>query len=274
MSTLNVSFSDLPLLGKKPAAVVRLLCEAGADGLEILMDGPAWDDPGEAARQLRTVLRTCPVPVSLHPPAWDINLTSENGVIRAASFEAHLAAVRLAHEVGAKHVVVHPGFRHSPAFPLYAAWERAEDALARLVEAARPLGVVLAVENVGYGGESLFTQDEYVVFVERFDSAVTGYLIDTGHALLNGWDLPALLEQAAPRLAGIHLHDNYGDADTHRPVGEGTVAWDGIWRALGALAPDCPLILEYAPGTPLSRLSADRERIARWIAGAGCGLSA
>jgi sugar phosphate isomerase/epimerase len=112
---------------------------------------------------------------------------------------------------------------------------------------------------VGYSGTSLFSEHEYITFGEQFESA--GYLVDTGHANLNGWNLAALLEQTKPRLTGIHLHDNQGDEDRHLPVGEGSIPWLDVFPLLGGLR--CPLILEYAPGTPLAALAASRACIER-----------
>jgi len=110
------------------------------------------------------------------------------------------------------------------------------------------------LENVGYHGTSLFNAEEYLGFVKKF--APAGYLIDLGHAHLNGWNPAALLEQPGPLLTGIHLRDNHGDDDRHLPVGEGNIPWPDLWPLLGSLADHRPLILEYAPGTPLTTLVA------------------
>lgn len=160
-------------------------------------------------------------------------------------------------------MVVHPGFLSSPDFPLYRAWQHASEAVAGLVATARGTGVLLGLENVGYNGTSLFNEDEYIFFVKQFDPAGAGYLIDTGHAHLNGWNLAALLEQTKPRLVGMHLHDNRGDGDRHLPVGEGNIPWSNIWPLLGSLGDRCPLILEYEPGTPLATLAASCDFIQR-----------
>ncbi|MDA8333391.1 MAG: sugar phosphate isomerase/epimerase [Peptococcaceae bacterium] len=255
---LRFAFSDLVLFGHEPGHNIRELYWAKASGVEILMDGPAWRNPRQTAASVKAALADCPVELSLHPPSVKVNLADADEGIRHASWRAHLDALELARELGARHLVVHPGFL-SPGFPLYRARQLASEAVAGLQAAARGTGVLLGLENVGHGGTSLFNEDEYITFGEQFDAA--GYLVDTGHANLNGWNLASLLKQTRTRLAGVHLHDNRGDTDLHLPVGEGKIHWPDIWPLLPSL--DCPLILEYAPGTPLATLVASCEFIQR-----------
>ncbi|MEF3306136.1 sugar phosphate isomerase/epimerase family protein [Paenibacillus sp. GYB003] len=252
-----ISYSDLLLLGGKPEQNAETLLREGAAHIELLLDGEAWDEMEAAMERLAAHLRGTTASFTVHPPAWDTNLTSENRAIREASFAEYRKSIAFAGRIGATHAVIHPGFRFSPAFDIRTAALRAEEAVGRLCAAAAPLGVKLAVENVGYRGSSLFTQDEYVRFVERLDDSAV-YLIDTGHAHLNGWDIPALIRQAGRRLGCVHLHDNFGDADAHLPVGEGSIDWGPVWDALRD-APACQLILEYAPGTDVSKLRAGRD---------------
>ena len=51
-------------------------------------------------------------------------------------------------------------------------------------------------------------------------------LIDTGHAHVNGWDIPAVVQSLGERLVACHVHDNDATADAHLPIGQGTIEWD------------------------------------------------
>lgn len=251
----TISYSDLLLLGRPVEENVEALIREGAKHIELLLDGGAWNDiEGTMDRSVPYLLHAG-VSYSVHPPAWDTNLTSENKAIRDASFDEYRKSIIFASRIGAKHVVIHPGFCFSPAFSKQNAIAHAEEAVNRLCRIASPLGIQLAIENVGYHGHSLFTEDEYVQFVLRLESAAV-YLVDTGHAHLNGWNIPALLQKVAPRLGSVHLHDNFGVSDEHLPIGEGSIVWEPIYEVLRS-ARDCQLILEYAPGTELSRLHSD-----------------
>ncbi|MDV2887661.1 sugar phosphate isomerase/epimerase, partial [Alkalihalophilus pseudofirmus] len=105
--------------------------------------------------------------------------------------------------------------------------------------------VKLAVENVGYNGSSIFTQNEFTSFLGNIDETA-GYLIDTGHANLNGWDIPQVIKDVKNRLLALHLHDNNGTGDDHLPIGEGTIQWKEIFSAINEDSIHCQLILEYA----------------------------
>ncbi len=50
--------------------------------------------------------------------------------------------------------------------------------------------------------------------------------LDTAHALISGSPLKAWLERLSPYTAHIHINDNDGAQDLHRPVGEGVFPWE------------------------------------------------
>ena len=249
----EICYSDLPLLTQDVEKNVEALIAHEADIVELLTDGIQWDDMKGKMKSILGYLRQFDVGYSIHPPAWDTNLTSENRTIREATFEEYRKSIEFAHELEADHVVIHPGFAFSPVFDKKIARQRAEEYVHRLNEIARPLGVKLAVENVGYHGASIFTQDEYCTFLDSFDDNC-GYLIDTGHARLNNWDIPAMIRRVGRRLNSVHLHDNSGRGDEHLPIGEGTIDWEPVYEALKEVQADCLLILEYTPGADLEKL--------------------
>jgi len=257
MSNTFICISDLPLLAERLETKIESLKEIGATYVELLVDGGAWDDTQKSYSEHLAYLRRSGLKFSVHPPAWDTNLTSENKAIREATYAEYCRAIEFAYAIGGEHVVIHPGFRYSPAFDNETAKQRAQELVQRLCKTAEPLGIRLAIENVGYHGSSLFMQEEYVAFVADLDASAA-YLIDTGHAHLNGWDIPRLIRAAKSRLCSIHLHDNLGDRDSHLPIGRGSIDWDPVLAELRD-APGCLPILEYAPGTSLELLKQSVE---------------
>lgn len=252
MNNSPLCVSDLILLSSGVEEKLAQLQQAGINYVELLVDGNAWDDTEAAYQRYLPYLQQTGMKYSVHPPAWDTNLTSENKVIREATYAEYLRAIQFASEINASHVVIHPGFCYSPGFNVKIAKQRALELVSRLCEEAKQLNVTLAVENVGYNGSSLFTQQEYVQFVAELDESAA-YLIDTGHAHLNGWDIPALIKATKDRLTSIHLHDNFADGDRHLPIGSGSIVWEPIFEALQE-AEYCAYILEYAPGTSFEQL--------------------
>jgi len=63
--------------------------------------------------------------------------------------------------------------------------------------------------------------------------------LDIGHANVSGKGVPmeAWIDAAAPFLAHVHVHNNYGDTDAHNAPQEGTV---DMAAALGRIASACP----------------------------------
>lgn len=257
---MKVCYSDLVLITNEIVENVEKLIQHGADAVELLMDGDKWDEMEALFPALAEQLCALDVAYTVHPPAWDINLTSENKAIREASFLEYKKAIEFAGKIDAQHVVIHPGFCFAPQFSKETGRQRAKMYIQQLCEIAKPLHVTLAIENVGYNGTSLFTQKEYEAFLEGVDSSAK-YLIDVGHANLNGWDIASAIYHVKDRLAGLHLHDNDGKSDQHLPVGEGTIDWSSIFDVLRTEQIDCELVLEYAPGTDLNMLQKGKERL-------------
>lgn len=255
----RISYSELIVLGGDIVENMKTLIEHGAQHVELMMDGGAWDAWGGQYTELIAQLKRLPLTYTLHPAAWDINLTAEMRILREAAYRHHLDALRMAAELGASQLVLHPGFSTSPAFSKPQARQRAADTTGRLAVEAKALGVVLAFENVGYNGQSLYTQQEFEHALDSIDAQVS-YLIDLGHAHINGWDLPGLIRKLRPRLCGLHIHDNDGLRDQHLPIGKGTIDWQPVFAEMRAIAnPDCEFILEYAPAQPLESLLAGKE---------------
>ena len=265
---MKVCYSDLVLITNEIIENVEKLIQHGADVVELLMDGDKWDEMEALFPSLVEQLHTLDVAYTVHPPAWDINLTSENKAIREASFLEYKKAIEFASKIHAHHVVIHPGFCFAPSFDKELGKQRAKMYIHQLCEIAKPLNVTLAIENVGYNGTSLFTQEEYVHFLDDVDSSAK-YLIDIGHANLNGWDIASTIYHVKDRLVGLHIHDNDGNGDQHLPIGEGTVDWDSIFDVLRTEQVVCELVLEYAPGTDLKLLQQGKERLVNELSNTG-----
>lgn len=256
---MNISYSELILLDNSVIENVDRLLVAGTDRIELMMDGASWDGQNGDFASLTRELRARQAAYTVHPAAWDINLTAQTRILRDAAYDHHIQAIRFAADIGASQVVLHPGFLGSPCFNRETAQRRAEDATRRLASEAAALGVKLAMENVGYHGQSIYTEDEYATALDDVDPSV-GYLIDIGHAHLNGWAVPRLIKRIAPRLLGLHIHDNDGNSDQHRPIFSGTVSWKPVFQAMKeSCGPDCEYILEYAPGNSLDTLAAGSD---------------
>lgn len=101
-----------------------------------------------------------------------------------------------------------------------------------------------------------------------------GTLLDAGHlnVRLNragragGTALARAVCNLPLEIVEVHLHDNDGLADQHRPLGEGTLDVQDLLDALAARGFDGPLTLEVAPAVTGSTPEADGPAIAANLA--------
>lgn len=90
------------------------------------------------------------------------------------------------------------------------------------------IGVTVALENLLEPDPDLM-----VACCDRVASERFGLCLDAGH--VNVWsELPhsEWVARMGRRLVHVHLHDNDGTADQHRPPGQGTVDVDALFEAL------------------------------------------
>ena len=120
--------------------------------------------------------------------------------------------------------------------------------LRNVLELGEQYGVQVLIENVGLRPKQslLFDLPEFMALLDVFPQA--GVLLDTGHAHVNGWDIPAVIKTIGKRLVACHLHDNSGQGDEHLPIGQGSIAWEAYFKAIKKHAPKSIQVLEYCRG--------------------------
>lgn len=257
---VKVGYSELILLDHPVEENVARLAEAGADSIELMMDASGWDSLGADYIPLADRLRATGITFTVHPAAWDVNLTAEMYILREAAYRHHQQALEFSARLGAEQMVLHPGYS---TFNKDRARDLAHRTVCDLAQQAKASGVRLAFENIAAPAAALYTQEMFCHALDEVDSSV-GYLLDIGHANMNGWNIPEVIRTLSNRLLGMHLHDNHGTGDEHLPIGQGSIQWEPIWAAAAEIDTDvCHWILEYAPGTPLRWLTQTRENIRR-----------
>ncbi|OCN02832.1 hypothetical protein A7X67_02960 [Clostridium sp. W14A] len=259
---MNIYYSSLNQIGIPVQESLKNIIQSGGTAVELLLDGAEWNEFNLRTREFARLLSGLPLQYSVHTPVWDINLTSENAQARQAAIDAYRSSIVFAAAVHAEHVVIHPGFCYASVFRKETARKRAAQAIEELCRFNAPYRVPLLVENVGTAKTSIFTQEEYIGFIEGFGGRI-GSLLDVGHAHLCGWDLPQTIGRLNPYLFAVHFHDNNGDEDFHLPIGEGSIPWPSVYRSLRECRPELRLVLEYEIGTPMKKLMEGSALLAR-----------
>ena len=205
--------------------------EHGFHGLE-LGSWSHWPErlSGSDVRDLRIRAAGDGVDLSIHFIHRGVAPASHDRERRDRHLSELEATLRLAHDLGARPIVVHPGLIDCGDLPPAEASEsvRAEaldhlaDFLARGAHLAEDTGTVLCVENLFHTpGNVIQSYEELVALVETVGSPAVGITLDVGHADLSD-GLPSALAAFAPHLRHVHVHDSDGRRD-HREVGRGTV---------------------------------------------------
>jgi sugar phosphate isomerase/epimerase len=241
--------SDLPAQLDEMAGLGVDRVELGTFDMDLVWGGRI------VPSQLERLTKACagrPFGYTVHGPLA-INFMDEAERL-ARHFEVLKASLDVAAAVGARHYVMHTGFRPlAPADIVEAAYARQRDWLARAGELAGDLGIVICVENVydwTWGKLEMATPARLARELEAIANPAVRATLDVSHAHLDaafrGFDLMAELKALAPYAKHVHMHDSFGlsdesymyteserlafgHGDLHLPVGRGSIAWDAIF---------------------------------------------
>jgi len=174
--------------------------------------GVGWDETDlqeSQRRTIREVSRARDVRLSVHA-RWQAN------PLQADSNALLETDLKLAQDLGASLLNIH--LHHESGLQAYVA------ALAPLIRKTAEAGVLLSIENTPLHAPELFNE----LFARLFEqnSVPTkhlGFCLDLGHANLCSAtlnDYLAFVDRLNPAvpIIHLHLHENWGDADTHLPL--------------------------------------------------------
>lgn len=189
--------------------------------------------------------------LGIHGPFWGLSFSNPDPDMRAIVRRRMMQGLDVCAALGATQMVV-----HSP----YTTWdfhnldmvtgqrdsllETVHDSLSAAVRRAEDIGVTLVVENI----EDINPEDRKLL-AESFGSEAIKLSIDTGHAeyargATGAPPVDYYVRSAGEMLNHVHLQDADGYADRHWAIGEGTIRWASVFRAIDALAVKPRLILE------------------------------
>jgi sugar phosphate isomerase/epimerase len=246
------------------------IAEAGFNRAELLA-APPHVDAGElraAADRIGAAGRRTGVSVhSVVPSGVDVNLASPDSTMREWSVGYFIMIGRLAAEVGAQWLVIHPGRRH-PLRPApddrYRRW--VTDGVHTILDVLSGVPVGVLVENTPTG--ILDTGAECGWLVEQVGGPeVLGvcYDVANGHMVE---DVDAGLTAAGRYLGLVHLSDTTRAGWAHDPVGAGEVDFARVAATVSGLGYRGRFVLETLhDDDPVSGFTADLaalRKAGRW----------
>ncbi len=195
--------------------------------------------------------------IGIHGPFLGFALDTPDPDVRAivkARLNAGLdACAAISRARGGAHMVVHSPFltrhwynRDTRPAGVDEVTEHVHLSLGDAVKRAETEGITIVIENI----EDKDPLDR-VVLARSFASPAVAVSLDTGHAhyahgVTRAPPVDVFVRTAGDALAHVHVQDADGFADRHWAIGEGTICWPAVFRALGEL-PEMPrLMLELA----------------------------
>lgn len=181
-------------------------------------------------------------PVLVHGPFLDLYPTSPDPEVVAVARRRHEQALRAAAALDARVYVAHlnsiplitnPDYRERFVPAAAAFWSS-------MADRAGSSETTIVLENMWERGPGLQKQ-----VVREADHPYVKASFDNGHALVFSLrDAGTWIRELGSDLAHLHLHDNDGAHDEHRPVGQGTEDWRRLVRAWREHAPGAVAVAE------------------------------
>lgn len=187
----------------------------------------------------------------IHGPFWDLPLATWDPQIRRVIHDRMFKALGICEALGSTHMVVHSPYlewdhRNIMHYPnaKEGIFERFQETMAPVVKRAEEVGTTLVLENIGD-----IDPHFRVELAASLGSDALQISVDTGHAhyahgACGAPPVDYYIKAAGDRLQHVHLQDADGYADRHWALGEGTIRWDAVFRAIGQLNSKPRLIIE------------------------------
>lgn len=191
--------------------------------------------------------------LGIHGPFWGLNIATPDIDVRKVVTQRMMQGLEVCDYLGATQMVIHSpyttwDFNNLDNFADRAAYERVLEnchaTMAEPVRRAADIGVTMVIENIEDKDPDIRR-----ILADSFESPAMAVSIDTGHAHYAHGSTGAptvdyYVRRAGNRLEHIHLQDADGHADRHWCIGEGTIRWKQVFRALAELTSKPRLILE------------------------------
>ena len=176
---------------------------------------------------------------TFHAPFNELSPAAIDPLVKEIAYRRYRQAIELSPRYGAKKIVVHSGFVPLVYFP---SWFSAQSVpFWREILHTAPRDVSLCLENVMESGPDMLLE-----IVEGVNDPRFRLCLDVGHAACMGKEMDAesWIQPLGPWIGHVHLHNNDGVGDLHRPLGEGVLDMDRIISALEEHCPDATLTIE------------------------------
>ncbi|MHC1601574.1 MAG: sugar phosphate isomerase/epimerase family protein [Candidatus Nezhaarchaeales archaeon] len=165
----------------------------------------------------------------VHAPFDGINISTPQPSLRRVSLKLIGKSMEKAHEIEAKLIVVHSGFK-SPFDYLRpeTTWNIFLDVLKFMNKVASDLDIYVGIENMPSNAFALIhSHRDAMMLLDKISSLERIKLtFDVGHSnTISNDEVREFLLSVGDYIIHVHVHDNNGENDDHLPIGSGSINW-------------------------------------------------
>lgn len=179
---------------------------------------------------------------SVHGLFFDLSIASIDDDIREISIKRYLQSLEIAKAIGAKTIVYHTGCEATIKHFKFQN-EYSEDSIKFWKNYIKPYenaGITAVQENVSEN-----THEPILKIINAVNSPNLQASLDTGHVNVHSSQkVVDWIEGYGKALKHMHLHNNYGDNDSHLSLKKGTLIFEEIFDKIKVLNLDPVMVLE------------------------------
>lgn len=202
----------------------EMLKEAGFEGVELISPNKLDRDEVLKARD-KTGIVIHGVSGGVH---WNKPLSSPDPAVVEEGIAAILTEIDDVSAYGGTTVLVVPGVV-TDKVSYRDVYKRSQDAIRKLIPAARAKGVTLAIEEVW--NKFLLSAPEMARYIDEFESDTVAAYFDVGNVVEYGYP-QEWIRDLGKRIVKIHIKEYAKPKRFGYPLGEGEINWPAVVAAL------------------------------------------
>jgi sugar phosphate isomerase/epimerase len=243
MAKPEIGLSMLYCLGEPFEEMIEHIPKAETTHIEIVDEGFHALNRQRVSK-LKSISESHDLKYSVHAPFADINIASPSEPMLKAMLKRLKQSIAFAGALNANVWVFHPGLKTGVSmFYPDMDWLQNRKTSQLLFKIANDYGVKIAVENVPEPYPFLMKSvEDFTKFYEEVNEDI-GFVLDIGHANLNG-QIELFLTTFADEIVHVHVSDNDGKDDQHLGIGYGTIDWERVGNLLREISYDKTVIIE------------------------------
>lgn len=223
----KLALAGVTLLPEDGHATLQFAAVNGYQALELYGDFPQAhfsDLNGGTREKLRRTAEEAGISLSVHAPWIDLNVASINRGIQAESVRQHKGTLDMAADLGAGVVVMHAGMVSGGVkIGREICFNHSIESIKEIAEHAARRDLLLCLENVLFEPWAVDkTYRDLLTIQERVGCPQLRFTFDFGHARLEK-NIDEGLKALGQDIRHIHLSDNFGKADDHLVIGQGSM---------------------------------------------------